>query len=104
LALPAWGQEEVTRINESLTPCNETWTPSFIDQGQRSSQELDATLYARGYIADIPRSSPSITFFNGELVHFVRRHRIEGRDACAVAEELKAVFDEYCPVPARATA
>jgi bacilliredoxin len=70
-----------------------------------AGQDLEATARARGYIADIPPSSPSIAFFkDGELVHFVPRHRIEGRDAYAVAEELKAVFDEFCPVPASATA
>jgi bacilliredoxin len=66
-----------------------------------AGQDLEATARARSYLADIPPSSPSIAFFkDGELVAFVPRHRIEGRDAHAVAEDLKAVFDEHCAVPA----
>ena len=54
------------------------------------------------YIADIPPSSPSIAFFkDGELVYFIPRHRIEGRDANAVAGDLAQVFAEHCAVPAR---
>ena len=67
-----------------------------------AGQDLEATARARGYIADIPPSSPSLAFFkDGELVHFVPRHRIEGRDAQAVASDLVAVFDEHCAVAAR---
>ncbi|HTQ80270.1 MAG TPA: BrxA/BrxB family bacilliredoxin [Thermoanaerobaculia bacterium] len=62
-----------------------------------AGQDLEATARARGYFPDIPPSSPSLAFFkDGELVHFVPRHRIEGRDAQAVAAELKGVFDEFC--------
>jgi putative YphP/YqiW family bacilliredoxin len=70
-----------------------------------AGQDLEATARARGYIADVPPSSPSIAFFkDGELVYFIPRHRIEGRDAHAVASDLTAVFNESCPVPATATA
>jgi len=66
-----------------------------------AGQDLEATARARGYLADIPPSSPSIALFkDGELVHFIPRHRIEGRDAHAVAADLKAAFDEHCAVPA----
>lgn len=66
-----------------------------------AGQDLEATARARGYMAEIPPSSPSIAFFKeGELVHFVPRHRIEGRDAQAVAHELMTVFNEHCAVPA----
>ena len=62
-----------------------------------AGQDLEATARARGYLADIPPSSPSIALFkDGELVHFIPRHRIEGRDAYAVAADLKAAFDEHC--------
>ncbi|HXO20646.1 MAG TPA: BrxA/BrxB family bacilliredoxin [Thermoanaerobaculia bacterium] len=65
-----------------------------------AGQDLEATARARGYIADIPPSSPSIAFFkDGELVYFLPRHRIEGRDAHAVAHDLTAVFTEHCAVP-----
>ncbi len=66
-----------------------------------AGQDLEATAKARAYIADIPPSSPSIAFFkDGELVYFIPRHRIEGRDANAVAGDLAQVFAEHCAVPA----
>lgn len=62
-----------------------------------AGQDLEATARFRGYISDIPPSSPSIALFkDGELVHFVPRHRIEGRDAESVARDLAAAFDEHC--------
>lgn len=70
-----------------------------------AGQDLEATARARSYIADIPPSSPSIAFFkDGELVHFVPRHRIEGRTAEAVAQDLMAVFDEHCAASAATSA
>jgi putative YphP/YqiW family bacilliredoxin len=64
-----------------------------------AGQDLEATARARSYIADIPPSSPSMAFFkDGELVYFIPRHRIEGRDARAVASDLAAAFDEHCEV------
>lgn len=67
-----------------------------------AGQDLEATARARAYFPDIPPSSPSIAFFkDGELVAFVPRHRIEGRTAQMVADDLKAVFDQNCAVPAQ---
>ena len=66
-----------------------------------AGQDLEATARARAHLEDIPPSSPSIAFFkDGELVHFTPRHRIEGRDASGVAQDLVAVFDQHCAVPA----
>ena len=66
-----------------------------------AGQDLEATAKARSYFADIPPSSPSIAFFkDGELVYFLPRHRIEGRDAQTVASDLTQVFAEHCAVPA----
>jgi bacilliredoxin len=66
-----------------------------------AGQDLEATAKARSYLPDIPPSSPSIAFFkDGELVYFLPRHRIEGRDAQSVARDLTEVFAEHCPVPA----
>jgi bacilliredoxin len=63
-----------------------------------AGQDLEATAKARSYFADIPPSSPSIAFFKeGELVYFIPRHRIEGRDSLQVADELIGVFEEHCP-------
>lgn len=62
-----------------------------------AGQEVEATKQARSYIPDIPPSSPSMALFReGELVHFVPRHRIEGRDAESVARDLIEAFDEHC--------
>ena len=66
-----------------------------------AGQDLEATARARSYFQDVPPSSPSVAFFkDGELVYFLPRHRIEGRDAHAVASDLNQVFSEHCPVPA----
>jgi putative YphP/YqiW family bacilliredoxin len=44
-----------------------------------------------------PPSSPSIALFkNGQLVHFIERHQIEGRSAHAIASNLINAFDEHC--------
>jgi putative YphP/YqiW family bacilliredoxin len=35
-------------------------------------------------------------FKNGQLVHFIERHHIEGRPAAMIAENITAAFNEYC--------
>lgn len=66
-----------------------------------AGQDLEATARARSYFPEIPPSSPSIAFLkDGELVYFMPRHRIEGRDAHSVANDLMQVFSEHCAVPA----
>jgi len=48
-------------------------------------------------MAPYPPSSPAIALFkNGELVHMVERHMIEGRTADMVADNLKSAYDEHC--------
>jgi putative YphP/YqiW family bacilliredoxin len=60
-----------------------------------AGQDLEATARARGYFPDIPPSSPSIAVFkDGELVYFVPKHRIEGRDANGLANDLTGAFQE----------
>lgn len=62
-----------------------------------AGQDLEATARFRSHIADIPPSSPSIALFkDNELVYFIPKHRIEGRDARALSNDLIAVFDEFC--------
>jgi putative YphP/YqiW family bacilliredoxin len=59
--------------------------------------DVDAVNQARKHFAPYPPSSPAIALFrDGELVHFIERHNIEGHNAGAIAEHLKAVYDEYC--------
>ena len=66
-----------------------------------AGQDLEATARARGYFAQFPPSSPSIALFkDGEVVHFVPRHAIEGRDAMSVANDLVAAFHKYCKTTA----
>lgn len=59
--------------------------------------DTDAVNQARKHFAPYPPSSPCIALFkNGELVHFVERHNIEGRTAAMISEHLKMVYDEFC--------
>lgn len=62
-----------------------------------AGQDLDATARARQYFADYAPSSPSMALLkDGEVVHFVHRHQIEGRTPQAIAADLTAAFDKYC--------
>ncbi len=59
--------------------------------------DIEATAKAREYTLPYPPSSPSIGLFkDGELVHFIERHHIEGRPAEMIADHLVDVFEEYC--------
>lgn len=59
--------------------------------------DQDAVAKAREYTLPYPPSSPSIALFkDGELVHFVERHHIEGRSAEMIGNHLVEVFKEYC--------
>ena len=59
--------------------------------------DKDAVARAREFTLPYPPSSPSIALFkDGELVHFVERHHIEGRNAQMIGSHLVEVFDEYC--------
>ncbi len=59
--------------------------------------DIEAVNQARKHFTPYPPSSPAIALFkNGELVHFVERHNIEGHNAAAISEHLKAVYDEFC--------
>ncbi|MBS1647160.1 MAG: BrxA/BrxB family bacilliredoxin [Bacteroidetes bacterium] len=59
--------------------------------------DTEAVAQARKHFAPYPPSSPAIALFkDGQLVHFIERHNIEGRTAFAIAEHLQAVYDEFC--------
>jgi putative YphP/YqiW family bacilliredoxin len=59
--------------------------------------DKEAVSKAREFTLPYPPSSPSIALFkDGELVHFVERHHIEGRNAMMIGQHLVEVFDEYC--------
>ena len=59
--------------------------------------DSDATDAARAKMIPFPPSSPSLALFkDGELVHMIERHHIEGRSAQLIAENLTEAFNEFC--------
>lgn len=59
--------------------------------------DKDAVDAAREKMFPFPPSSPSMALFkNGELVHMLERHHIEGHPAEIIAENLKEAYNEHC--------
>ena len=59
--------------------------------------DFEAVDAARALMVPFPPSSPSMALFkNGELVHMLERHHIEGRSADMISENLKSAYDSYC--------
>ncbi|MGI8950867.1 MAG: BrxA/BrxB family bacilliredoxin [Chitinophagaceae bacterium] len=59
--------------------------------------DVDAVKKVREKLLPYPPSSPAIALFkNGELIHMVERHQIEGRPAHVIANNLIAAFEQYC--------
>lgn len=59
--------------------------------------DTDAVTEARKHLAPFPPSSPCVALFkDGELVHMLERHHIEGNPAGAIAANLQAAYEEYC--------
>ena len=59
--------------------------------------DIEAVSTLRRHLLPFPPSSPSVAIFkNGQLVHFVERHQIEGRPAQVIAQNLIGAFDHYC--------
>ncbi len=57
----------------------------------------EATNKARDYMVPFPPSSPCMALFkDGELVHMLERHHIEGRPAELIAENLVDAYNEHC--------
>lgn len=62
-----------------------------------AGNDTEAVNKARALMAPFPPSSPSIALFkDGELVHMIERHHIEGRPAHMIADNLIQAFNEYC--------
>lgn len=62
-----------------------------------AGQDLDAVSKAREFMAPYPPSSPAIALFkNGEIVHMVERHMIEGRTADMIADNLLGAYQQHC--------
>ncbi|MBA4745475.1 MAG: BrxA/BrxB family bacilliredoxin [Muricauda sp.] len=59
--------------------------------------DMEAVETARDHMVPFPPSSPSMALFkNGELVHMIERHHIEGRPAELIAENLMEAYNEHC--------
>ncbi|WNJ16687.1 BrxA/BrxB family bacilliredoxin [Pontibacter sp. G13] len=83
--------------------------PGVIDSLNASEQKPDhiytvfagvdtaATKKVREYLLPYPPSSPAIALFkDGQLVHMVERHHIEGRSAQMISHHLQAMYQEFC--------
>ncbi|HVX01308.1 MAG: BrxA/BrxB family bacilliredoxin [Chitinophagaceae bacterium] len=59
--------------------------------------DMEAVSTLRQHLLPYPPSSPAIALFkDGQLVHMIERHQIEGRPAQVIAHNLIAAFNEYC--------
>ena len=59
--------------------------------------DTEAVNTARAAMVPFPPSSPSMALFkDGELVHMIERHHIEGRPAEMIAENLMEAYNEHC--------
>jgi putative YphP/YqiW family bacilliredoxin len=62
-----------------------------------AGNDRDAVEQARKHMLPFPPSSPSMALFkDGEIVHMVERHHIEGRTAQMIAGNLLGAFEEHC--------
>ena len=62
-----------------------------------AGNDREAVDQARKHMMPFPPSSPCMGLFkNGELVHMVERHHIEGRTAQMIAGNLLGAFEEHC--------
>ncbi|EKU47489.1 bacilliredoxin BrxA [Staphylococcus massiliensis] len=61
-----------------------------------AGQDKEATEEMRNFIQQVP-SSPSFALFKGQnLVHFIPREHIEGRDIQDICMDIKEAFDTHC--------
>lgn len=58
--------------------------------------DIDAVKRVREHLLPFPPSSPAVALFkDGELVHMLERHHIEGHSAHAIAENLMDAYEEF---------
>jgi putative YphP/YqiW family bacilliredoxin len=75
---------------------NATMKPDYLTTSF-AGFDVDAVKTLRQHLMPYPPSSPAIALFkNGQLVHFVERHQIEGRPPQVIAQNLIGAFDQYC--------
>jgi len=59
--------------------------------------DTEAVNQIRRHLMPYPPSSPAIALFkDGQLVHMIERHMIEGRSAQMIADNLKGAFETHC--------
>ncbi len=76
-------------MNHAVTPDNVVTVFAGVNK--------EATERAREYMLPYPPSSPAIALFkDGQLVHMIERHHIEGRSAQMIAGNLVQAFDAFC--------
>ena len=79
----------IMSLNNEKTPKNLYTVFAGVDR--------EATNSARELMFPFPPSSPCIALFkNGELVHMLERHHIEGREASLISDNLKQAYNDYC--------
>ena len=62
-----------------------------------AGNDAEAVDRARGYFVGYPPSSPCMAIFrDGDLVHIVERHNIEGQTVETLAKVLTSAYDKYC--------
>lgn len=79
-----------------MAVANTTVKPDFITT-TFAGFDIEAINTLRQHLLPYPPSSPAIALFkNGQLVHFIERHQIEGRPAQVIAHNLIGAFEQYC--------
>lgn len=59
--------------------------------------DVEAVNKVREHLLPYPPSSPAIALFkDGQLVHMIERHMIEGRSAQMIADNLMGAFEAHC--------
>ncbi|NHE57269.1 BrxA/BrxB family bacilliredoxin [Cyclobacterium plantarum] len=62
-----------------------------------AGNDTDAVAKFRELVMPYPPSSPAMALFkDGDLVHFIERHHIEGRNAQMIGDHLIEVFEHFC--------
>lgn len=62
-----------------------------------AGQDKEATSKMREYFKGYEPSSPSMALMkNGEVVHFIPRHDIEGNSIESIMDNLQNAFDKHC--------
>ena len=76
-------------LTHNITPDNKVTVFAGVDG--------EATKRARQYFLPYPPSSPAVALFkDGQLVHMIERHHIEGRSAAMISANLMAAYEEFC--------